>query len=67
MNQRDVGTSGEWRVARKIAEAHRARLDESILGAVEVVDGVVRFTAAPREIVTVLVRWADSVGRDSAE
>ena len=58
VNRRDAGTSGEWRIVRDVAEAHRARMDESLLGPLEVHEHVVRFTAAPREIVTIVVRFA---------
>jgi mannosylglycerate hydrolase len=56
VNQRDESVSGEWRLARELSEAHRARLDETPLDSVDVISGVVHFTAAPREIVTILVR-----------
>ena len=56
VNRRDAGASGEWRIARDVVEAHRARLDESLLGPLDVHQNLVRFTAAPREIVTILVR-----------
>ena len=58
VNRRDAGASGEWRIVRDVAEAHRARLDESLLGPLEVQKNAVRFTAAPREIVTIVVRFA---------
>jgi alpha-mannosidase len=56
VNQRDEPVSGEWRLARELSEAHRARLDETPLDSVDVISGVVYFTAAPKEIVTILVR-----------
>ena len=56
VNQRDTSVEGEWRMTCGVTEAHRARLDETPLDALPVHGGVVRFTAAPREIVTILVR-----------
>jgi hypothetical protein len=56
VNQRETSVDGSWRVGRDISEAVRARLDETALEAFDVVDNVVRFSAAPREIVTILVR-----------
>ncbi len=56
VNQRDTRVGGEWRMRSDVTEAHRARLDEAPLDPLPVHGGVVRFTAAPREIVTILVR-----------
>ena len=56
VNLRDAAVEGSWRVGRGIGEAVRARLDETPVGALDVVRNVVRFHAAPREIVTILVR-----------
>jgi alpha-mannosidase len=56
VNQRDGVVAGEWRVSRGIEEALRARLDETPIGALVVHDGVIRFEAAPGEIVTILAR-----------
>jgi alpha-mannosidase len=56
VNQRASSVEGSWRVSRGIAEAVRARLDETPLDALTVMENVIRFTAAGREIVTILVR-----------
>ena len=56
VNLRDTAVEGSWRVGRGIGEAVRARLDETPLGALDVARNVVRFHAAAREIVTILVR-----------
>jgi alpha-mannosidase len=56
VNQRGSSVEGSWHLTRVVTEAWRARLDETPLDALLVQDGVIRFTAAPREIVTVLVR-----------
>jgi hypothetical protein len=56
VNRRDQAVRGEWRLARPVSEAMRARLDEMPLGALAVRQGVVEFDAAPNEIVTILVR-----------
>jgi alpha-mannosidase len=56
VNQREASTNGEWRIALDITEAHKSRLDETILEPLTVDNGVVRFIASPGEIVTILVR-----------
>ncbi len=56
VNRRDHATTGRWRIARRIQEACRARLDETMRLPLAVDDGTVAFTAEPREIVTILVR-----------
>jgi alpha-mannosidase len=56
VNQRDTPAHGEWRLARPIEQATMARLDETPLAALAVEQGNVRFEAAPRGIVTILVR-----------
>ncbi|MEO5815428.1 MAG: hypothetical protein ABIT20_09130 [Gemmatimonadaceae bacterium] len=56
VNQRDTSVRGEWHLSRDITEAQRARLDETLLGPLTVDSGVVQFDAAPREIITILVR-----------
>ena len=56
VNHRATSVEGAWRVGRGIAEAVRARLDETPLEALTVMENVVRFTAAAGEIVTILVR-----------
>jgi hypothetical protein len=52
--ERDV--EGEWHLPFDLAEAHLARLDETLIGAAEVDGRCVRIHAGPRAIVTVLVR-----------
>jgi len=50
-------TAGEWRLPWRIATAHLARLDETPQAPAEIgAEGVVRFLAAPRAVVTILVR-----------
>jgi alpha-mannosidase len=56
VNRRDVAVQGAWRIARGVAEAHLARLDETLLEPLDVKDGTIRFTAPPNAIVTVLAR-----------
>ena len=56
VNQRTISVVGSWRVAADVLEAARARLDETVLEPLEVSASSVVFTAAPHEIVTVLVR-----------
>ena len=56
VNQRDTPTLGSWRIGRPIVQATRARLDETPLSELSIGDGVIRFDAAPHEIVTILVR-----------
>ncbi|MEP6617989.1 MAG: glycoside hydrolase family 38 C-terminal domain-containing protein [bacterium] len=55
-NQADTIANGEWRVGRPIEEATRARLDETPTESLSVAHGVIRFVAAPGEIVTILAR-----------
>ncbi|HEV2642820.1 MAG TPA: glycoside hydrolase family 38 C-terminal domain-containing protein [Candidatus Elarobacter sp.] len=55
VNRRDVAVQGAWRLARPIAEAVRARLDETPEGPLRVNGSSVSFEAAPKELVTVLV------------
>ena len=43
-------------MARELTEAFRARLDETRIAPLPLDAGTVRFHAAPREIVTILVR-----------
>ena len=57
VNQRATSVDGTWRAGRGIAEAVRARLDETPGESILVTENGVRFTAAAHEIVTVLVRW----------
>ena len=56
VNRCDVGVEGEWHLARPIAEAERTRLDETPIGALTLKGNTITFTAAPHEIVTILVR-----------
>ena len=56
VNHGTTRVDGVWRVGRDVTEAVRARLDESPLGALAVSGRDVGFAAAPREIVTILVR-----------
>ena len=56
VNQRASAVVGTWRLATDVLEAARSRLDETIVEPLEVSAGSVSFTAAPHEIVTVLVR-----------
>ncbi|HET9682955.1 MAG TPA: glycoside hydrolase family 38 C-terminal domain-containing protein, partial [Gemmatimonadaceae bacterium] len=56
VNARDETVRGRWKLGRSISSAVRARLDEAPLGELEVIDDAVEFDAAPREIVTILVR-----------
>ena len=60
VNRRDVSVRGTWQFGRTIVEAVRARLDETPEGAVSVNGRSVTFEAAPKEIVTVLVRPQES-------
>lgn len=59
VNRRDTSARGTWRLNRTIIEAVRARLDETPEGALRVDGSTVGFEAAPREIVTLLVRLAE--------
>ena len=52
--ERDV--EGKWHLPFDLAEAHLARLDETLIGDAEVDGRCVRIHAGPRAIVTVLVR-----------
>ena len=56
VNRRDEVAHGEWRIGRHITEATRAQLDETPTLALHVEGDRVAFDAAPREIVTILVR-----------
>jgi alpha-mannosidase len=60
VNRREWEVRGEWRTTRRIAEAARARLDETVLSPIDSISEDrrgVSFDAAPREIVTLVVRW----------
>jgi hypothetical protein len=56
VNRRGVSVRGTWQFPRTIGEAERARLDETPEGTVSVNGKSVTVEAAPKEIVTVLVR-----------
>jgi alpha-mannosidase len=56
VNRRAEATHGQWRIARPVTEAMRARLDETPIEPLAVRDGRVEFDAEPHEIVTILVR-----------
>jgi alpha-mannosidase len=57
LNLLDEPVEGSWRMPLEIREAMKSRLDESPLEELGIVDGhLVRFTAGPREVVTILVR-----------
>ena len=60
VNRRDASVRGTWRFGYTIAEAVRARLDETPEGTLNVNGKSVTFEAAPKEIVTVLVRCANA-------
>jgi mannosylglycerate hydrolase len=56
VNRRDVSVQGTWAFGRTVVEAVGARLDETPEGMVSLKARSVTFEAAPKEIVTVLVR-----------
>ena len=56
INPTDRTLPGRWRLGVPIAEARLARLDETPSTALRVDGSVVAFSAAPRAVVTVLVR-----------
>jgi alpha-mannosidase len=56
VNLLDREVNGEWQLPFAVAEAHLARLDETLIGDVAVEGRCVRFQAAPRAIVTVMVK-----------
>jgi mannosylglycerate hydrolase len=55
-NLLESAVDGEWRLPFEILEARNARLDETVMSPLEPAGRVVRFRAAARAIVTVLVR-----------
>jgi alpha-mannosidase len=59
VNRRDATVRGRWRTRSAIAEARRARLDETPLAALDAEAHAVPFDAPPHAIVTILARWAD--------
>jgi mannosylglycerate hydrolase len=58
VNRRDSAVRGSWTLARIVHEAVIARLDETPMAMAEVADGVIRFTAEPRAIITIVARVA---------
>ncbi len=56
VNHRAETVSGAWHIRRPVAEAWRARLDETPLHALTIADGTIAFEAAPGEIVTIIVK-----------
>jgi alpha-mannosidase len=56
VNRRDVAVQGRWRLSQPVAEAARARLDETPLEPLDVEADSIVFEAQPREIVTILAR-----------
>ena len=56
VNLLDEARAGAWLLGFPVHEARRARLDEMPGESLDVTEGHVAFTAAPREIVTILVR-----------
>lgn len=59
VNRRDVAVQGTWRLGPTVADAVRARLDETPEVPLDVNGNSVSFEAAPKEIVTVLARPAE--------
>jgi hypothetical protein len=58
VNRRDHRVAGEWRLASVVAEAHVARLDESLVAPLTTSAGTIPFVAEPRAIVTIVARVA---------
>lgn len=56
VNALDVAVAGEWRFPRAVRDAWRARLDETPVERIAPDGDRLAFVAAPREVVTVLVR-----------
>ena len=56
VNLLDRDVAGEWHLPFDIAEAHLARLDETLTGDADVAANRVRFHAPPHAIITVLMR-----------
>ena len=56
MNVTEQRVAGAWWLGFPVREARLARLDETPQRALTVANGVVRFTARPRGVVTILVR-----------
>lgn len=56
VNRRDEEVRGAWILPFDVREAHLARLDETLIGSLDVLAAEMAFTAAPRAITTILVR-----------
>ena len=56
VNVTSIPVRGTWQLGFPVSEAKLARLDETPIASIKARGGQVRFTAAPRGIVTVLVR-----------
>ncbi|MDQ6828170.1 MAG: hypothetical protein M3081_04830 [Gemmatimonadota bacterium] len=56
VNLTDGQVRGRWRIGAPISEGRLARLDETAGDALPIVDNEIAFDAAPRAVVTVLVR-----------
>jgi alpha-mannosidase len=56
LNLLDQEATGSWKLGRPLREASLARLDETPTGKAILVEDTVTFTAAPRAVVTILVR-----------
>ncbi|MFI5244614.1 MAG: glycoside hydrolase family 38 C-terminal domain-containing protein [Gemmatimonadales bacterium] len=56
VNLLDEVRTGSWRLGARIREAKIARLDETVIGAAQADGETVSFLAAPRAVVTILVR-----------
>lgn len=56
VNLLDEARTGAWRLGTPVAEARLARLDETLVEAADAAGETVNFLAAPRAVVTILVR-----------
>ena len=56
VNLLDTPVEGSWLFGVAIREAHRARLDETVLESLPVSENAVSFIAPPRSVVTLVVR-----------
>jgi hypothetical protein len=56
VNLLDEARTGSWRLGAPIREAKIARLDETVIGAAQADGETVNFLAAPRAVVTILVK-----------
>ncbi len=57
VNRREIPVHGQWTLGRPIAEAMRARLDETTIGPLTVDGATIDFRAEAREIVTIRARY----------